>query len=97
MKALFSLGLVVLLGACSSNPAGLTDDAKDVAVLDAKPGPECHVMGKVVGENDQGSADLARNHARNLAAKLRANALFVTQEVPNGQRVQVFATVYQCE
>lgn len=97
MKTVFSLGLTVLLAACSSNPGGLSDDAKDVAVLEAKPGPECHVMGKVVGENEQGSADLARNHARNLAARLRANALFITQEVPNGQKVQVFATVYQCE
>jgi hypothetical protein len=55
------------------------------------------VVGKVVGENDQGSVDLARNHARNLGAKLGANGLFIDQEVPNGASVKVYATAYQCE
>lgn len=97
MNKLILLVVLMSLAACSSNPAALSDDGKEVQVLDSKPGTECSVVGKVVGENGQGSADLARNHARNLAGKLRANALFITQEVPNGQKVQIFATAYQCE
>ncbi len=94
MKSIFFL---VVLAACASNPATLSEQGREVQVLASKPATECTVMGKVVGENQQGSADLARNHARNLAAKLRANAIFITQEVPNGQTTQVFATAYQCE
>ena len=97
MKFILLFSLVATLSACSSAPGVLTDDGKEVQILDNKPGNECNVVGKVVGENDQGSPELARNHARNLAGKLRANALFINQEVPNGAKLQVFATAYQCE
>jgi hypothetical protein len=97
MKLFFSGILSVLVIACSSSPSTLTDEGKKVEVFDTKPGSECSVVGKVVGINEQGSADMARNHARNLAANLRGNALFITQEVPNGQKVQVYATAYDCE
>ena len=93
---LFSLSLIVLVG-CSSAPGILTDAGKQVEVFINKPGSECSVIGKVVGDNDKGSMDLARNHARNLAGKMKANALFINQEVPNGQNAQVFATAYYCE
>ncbi|MBY0516825.1 MAG: DUF4156 domain-containing protein [Bacteriovoracaceae bacterium] len=89
--------LLVVLTACSSSPGNLTDLGKEVQILDSKPGSECSVVGKVVGENEQGSIDLARNHARNLGGKLKANSIFINQEVPNGQKYQVFATAYQCE
>jgi hypothetical protein len=86
----------VMVSSCSS-PGQLTAKAKEIEVLKQKPGTECHVVGKIVGENAQGSPDLALNHARNLAVDLEANALFVNQEVPNGMVMQVHATAYRCE
>lgn len=95
MKLLF-FSLITLVG-CSTAPGILTDSGKAVEVFNTKPGNECSVVGKVVGDNDKGSMDLARNHARNLAGKIKANAIHITQEVPNGQKAQVFATAYYCE
>lgn len=70
---------------------------KEVQLLANKPGDECSVVGKVLGESEQGSPEMARNHARNLAAKVKGNALFINQEVPNGAKIQVFGTAYHCE
>ena len=97
MKTVLFVSTLSLLSACSSSPGVLSDEAKEVQVLPNKPGEECNVVGKVMGENAQGSVELARNHARNLAAKLKANGIFINQEVPNGSKIQVFATAYQCE
>lgn len=97
MKTILSLATLLLFTACSSSPGLLSEQGKEVQVLDKKPGNECSVVGKVIGESEQGSHELATNHARNLSAKLRANSMFVNQEVPNGQKIQVFATAYQCE
>ncbi len=87
---------IAMVCSCSS-PGQLTAKAKEIEVLKQKPGTECHVVGKIVGENAQGSPDLALNHARNLAVDLDANALFVNQEVPNGVVMQVHATAFKCE
>jgi hypothetical protein len=87
---------LAFLAACASS-GKLSEAAKEMQLFPNKPGAECSVVGKVVGENDQGSVDLARNHARNLGAKLGANGLFIDQEVPNGASVKVYATAYQCE
>ena len=95
MKLLF-LSLITLAG-CSSAPSVLTEAGQQVEIFNTKPGSECSVIGKVIGDSDKGSMDLARNHARNLAGKMKANALFINQEVPNGQKSQVFATAYYCE
>ena len=97
MKVVLFLSALSLLSACSSSPGVLSDDGKEVQVLANKPGDECNVVGKVVGENEQGSPELARNHARNLAAQMNGTAIFINQEVPNGAKIQVFATAYQCE
>jgi hypothetical protein len=97
MKALFLSILAISLVSCAGSSELLTDDGKKVELFNSKPGAECSVVGKVVGETDKGSVDLARNHARNLAAKLRANAIFVNEEVSNGAKIQAFATAYQCE
>jgi hypothetical protein len=97
MRALSLLPLLTLLTACSAGQTKLSDEAKELQLFPNKPGSECAVVGKVVGENGQGSVDLARNHARNLAAKLGANGMFIDQEVPNGAKMRVFATAYQCE
>ncbi len=97
MKFILVASTLILAAACSSSPGVLTDDGKEVQTLDNRPGTECNVVGKVMGENAQGSPELARNHARNLTAKLNGNSMFINQEVPNGAKIQVFATAYSCE
>jgi hypothetical protein len=97
MKLILLVCVLGLAAACSSAPGVLTEDGKGVETLTNKPGTECNVVGKVVGESEQGSPEMARNHARNLTAKLRGNSMFINQEVPNGAKIQVFATAYECE
>lgn len=95
---LMSLVVLMFAVACSSTSKTiLSSKAKDVEILVNRPGPECQVVGKIVGENEQGSVELARNHARNQSAKLDATAMLINQEVPNGNSVKVYATAYQCE
>lgn len=87
--------LLVLGVACSSNPGVLTEKAKNLEVYPAKPAG-CNVVGKVVGMNENGSTEVATNHALNLAADLNATGIVVNQEVPNGNKRAVHATAYQC-
>lgn len=90
------LGMLVLLVACASKPEQLTEKAKNLEVYGTKPS-NCNVVGKVTGENDMGSKEIALNQALNAAAKLGASGVFVNQEVPNGKNFKVYATAYQCE
>lgn len=93
MKYLLMLSLVV---ACSSRSEKLSDKAKEIEVHQTKP-TQCRVAGKVEGHNEQGSKELALNDALNQAADKDANGLFVNQEVPNGNKVTVYATAYDCD
>ncbi len=89
--------LLAILVGCSSGPSGkLTEKAKELEVYGTKPA-NCNVVGKVVGVDKMGSKDLAQNHALNQSADLGATGMFVDQTVPNGKKMQVFATAYQCE
>lgn len=92
MKYLVLMALVV---ACSSGEK-LTEKAKDIEVHQTKP-TQCRVVGKVEGVNEQGSKELALNNALNKAAEKGANGLFVNQEVPNGSKMTVYATAYDCD
>lgn len=92
MKYLFPL---LMLAACASKTQ-LTDKAKGLEVYATKP-TDCRVQGRVVGESEEGSKELALNHALNQAADLNASGIFVNQEVPNGKKMAVHATAYQCE
>jgi Tfp pilus assembly ATPase PilU len=93
MKYLIPMFLLV---ACSSNPTQLTEKAKNLEVYATKPA-DCRVAGRVVGVDKAGSKELALNHALNQAADLKASGIFVNQEVPNGNVMNVHATAYQCE
>ncbi len=92
MKYLILISLVM---ACSSEQK-LSNKAKDLEVYPNKPA-SCSVVGKVVGIDKAGSKELALNHALNQAADLGASGIFINQEVPNGNKMQVYATAYQCE
>ena len=89
--------IFLLLAAACSSTTQLSDDAKNVEVLVNKPSQGCHTVGKVVGIDDVGSKELAMNRALNQAAKLGATALHVSQEVPNGKKMTVYATAYKCD
>lgn len=88
---------MLALAACSSNPGQLSNDAKNIEVLVNKPGQGCYTVGKVVGVSNEGSKELALNHALNQAAKLNASALHVNQEVPNGKKMMAYGTAYKCD
>jgi uncharacterized lipoprotein YajG len=87
---------LVLLAACASRPTQLTEKAKSLEVYQIKP-INCPVAGRIVGEDENGSKELALNHALNQAAELNATGLFVNQEVPNGKTMTVHATAYECD
>ena len=93
MKSLILLALMV---ACAHDSKSLSDKAKNLEVYGTKPAG-CNVVGKVIGVDLQGSKEIAMNHALNQAAELKATGVFVNQEVPNGNKMQVFATAYACE
>ncbi len=94
MKYLILISLTI---ACASKPSyELSKEAKELEVFVNKP-QNCNVVGKVVGNNQQGSKELAVNDALNQAAKLNATGLHVNQEVPNGNNMTVYATAYKCE
>jgi len=87
---------MIMLAACASNPGQLSEKAKNLEVYATKPA-DCRVQGRVVGTDKSGSKELALNHALNEAAELKATGIFVNQEVPNGNVMNVHATAYQCD
>ena len=87
--------LLVLAGACASQPGVLNEKARDLEIYANKPAG-CNVVGKVIGMDKNGSTELATNHALNQAAQLNATGIVVNQEVPNGNKRAVHATAYQC-
>ena len=93
MKNLIPL---LMFAACASNPGQLTEKAKALEVYATKP-TDCRVQGKVTGVDENGSKELALNHALNQAAVMKASGIFVNQEVPNGKVMNVHATAYQCD
>jgi hypothetical protein len=89
--------LLIALGACSVSKTKLSSRGEKVDVLANKPKEECSVLDRLVAENDKGSVELARNHARNLAAKVDANAVWFEQEIVNGNSVKIHFTAYHCK
>ncbi len=91
-------GLVALLiiAGCSQAPVQLDPKAGEIEVVVHKPNG-CKTVGKVVGEDETGSKEMALNSALNKAAALGATSLHVNQEVPNGKLMVVHATAYKCD
>jgi hypothetical protein len=89
------LMFIFLVSACASPAGQLTDKGRAVELLNSKP-TKCEVIGKVVAKDHKGSSELAINRARNKAAAMKANALYVDQEIPNGKAREVNATAYRC-
>lgn len=92
--------VLILLGLCACGGVDqkqLSATGVEVKVLLNKAEKGCSVLEKVVGTNDNGSQDLAENHARNLAAKLRANAIYFNEVVQTGGTIKVYGTAYSCK
>jgi hypothetical protein len=89
-------GLVVLVS-CGAAKIKLSSHGEKVEVLKRQPGKECSVLAKVIGENDDGSVDLAQNHARNLVGNKGANAIYFDEEVSNGNSYRIHSTGYACK
>ena len=86
---------LLVLSSCGTSKTKLSSDGKRVKMLKVKD-KNCHVMDKVVGENEKGSEELAENHARNLSGNADGNAMYIDEVVANGPRVKVYATAYHC-
>ncbi|MBD64933.1 MAG: hypothetical protein CME62_06980 [Halobacteriovoraceae bacterium] len=92
LSALFSL-----IVSCAVSKTKLSDEGREVKILPDKNNPNCHVVDTLVAENEQGSDELARNYARNLAADKGGDALLINQVVSNGKKIRVYGTVYHCD
>lgn len=98
MKKLICIAALTLISACAgTSKEQLSQEGASVKVYPNRRGLQCDVVGKVVGENTEGSVELARNHARNLAAQKGANAIVFDEEIQNGKNWKVFSTSFKCE
>jgi len=95
-KSLMLCATLALFASCSTSKTKLSSGGKLVKTLQYKKNDNCNVVNKVVGENDIGSEELAKNHARNLAAKSDGNAIYFDETVANGNKIRVHATAYAC-
>jgi hypothetical protein len=96
MKYLNILILLALVS-CSTSKTKLSKKGMRVEVLTNKPGKQCSVVEKVIGVNDKGSVELARNHARNLIGNSGGNAITFDEEIMNGNSWRVHSTGYHCK
>lgn len=94
-KLFTSLILITLITSCSSFKTKLTNDGRNVKVVDKKP-KKCEPVGKVEGTNDAGSEDLAIVHARNLAGKEEADTMYIDDKIEQGKMRRILATAYIC-
>lgn len=98
MKNTYSVICCLLLVGCAVSKTKLSSGGKQVRILKSKSSAkDCNVIDRVQGMNDKGSEQLATNHARNLLAKMDANAILVNDIIPNGSKIVVTATGYFCE
>jgi len=88
--------LIFLAFGCAVPKKKLSKAGRSIQVLQYKPKGNCEVVDKVVGVNSNGSVELARNHARNLVAKIGGDSIFINEEVGTGKKWKVFATGYLC-
>lgn len=94
---LLTLTLMTLFYSCSTPMTKLTEAGAKIEVIDNYKKKQCDVVDKVVGINDKGSKELARNHARNLAAEVGGDSIVFDETIQNGYEFKIHATVYRCE
>lgn len=96
MKKLAQAVLLSLLTLAScSTPHTLTSEGQKVNVAKTKQ-KSCSVIGKFVGKHEEGSVELARNQAVNMAAEKGATDVYFDEEVNNAKVWTVHAIGYMC-
>lgn len=85
---------LIFTHACSTSHS-LSSKAQRVKVIYRKP-KNCTVTGRFKGVHEEGSLDLAKNQARNMASKKDSNAIFFDEEFSNGQIWTAVGIGYKC-
>lgn len=96
MKSTISILILSGLFSCASNPNLLSDQARQVIVYTHPSQHNCEVIGRFTGSNDEGLLELARNQAKNSAAKKGANGIIFDDEIKNGPNWTVNAVGLKC-
>jgi hypothetical protein len=96
MKFIIIIGLLSSLIGCASTPGKLTKDGARIKLVQHKP-TKCQLIDQVEGRSDIGSPELAINHAKNLAAELGANQIYVKEEISNGKIRRAISLAYICK
>ena len=98
LKPILLILVLTATVSCGTSKIKLSSGGEKVEVLKRKPERgDCSVIGKVTGVNEDGSVDLAENHARNLVASKGGNAITFDEEVNNGKSFQIHSTGYKCK
>ena len=95
MRLLIMTSILLLSASCAVSKKKLSEDGEKVKII-SHAGDNCSAIDKVTGINENGVADLAQNHARNLAARAGGNAILM-ETVGNGNMIKVNGTVYNCK
>lgn len=93
---LIAFFLLVLSSCARVSKTELSDEGKALHLITDRPSDECRMTGFYEGINEQGSLELARIHARNLAARDRADSIKFNESIKNGAEWRVIATGYRC-
>ena len=97
MKILAIIALIFTMTSCGTSQVKLSSKGEKVKVYKSRPGKSCSVLSKVIGVNEEGSADLAENHARNLVGNAGGNGITFDEEVVNGKIYKIHSTGYKCK
>ena len=87
---------LTMTGCAGVSKTNLGPEGEALALITDRPHDSCRVTGFYEGINEQGSLELARVHARNLAARAGANSIKFNESIKNGPEWRVKATGYQC-
>lgn len=87
--------LLLSLYSCGTSHT-LSDEASNINVAKNRP-KNCSVVGKFKGTHKEGSVELARNQARNMASKKGATDSYFDEEINNGSSWVVHATGFMCK
>ena len=80
-KLILLICTTFLVSSCAVSKKRLSSDGEKVRILSKAQLKNCSTVDKVIGLNEQGSDELAQNHARNLAAELDANGVYFDEMV----------------
>ncbi|MCK5072955.1 MAG: DUF4156 domain-containing protein [Bacteriovoracaceae bacterium] len=96
MKLVVIISFLLVLISCSSQTT-LSKKAEDVQLVhDKRKVQGCRVVGRVTGNDDTGSEEVAMIDLRNNTADLKADTALVKETVQNGSKYRIIAMAYRC-